>query len=102
MSQAQDSPAPGAGNGAGGAGRSPRRPKTRKAANPEARMPLIEHIRELRTRLIRSMIAMTLGIIGGWFLFAPAWKFITRPYCKLPQSHLSLLDSTGKAQACHL
>ena len=65
-------------------------------------MPLIEHIRELRTRLIRSMIAMTLGIIGGWFLFAPAWKFITRPYCKLPQSHLSLLDSTGKAQACHL
>jgi len=65
-------------------------------------MPLIEHIRELRTRVIRSMIAMTAGIIGGWFLFNPVWKFIERPYCKLPVSRLSLLGPTGKHESCHL
>jgi sec-independent protein translocase protein TatC len=65
-------------------------------------MPLIEHIRELRTRVIRSMLAMTAGVIGGWFLFPPVWQFIVRPYCKLPASHLSLLGSTGHNQSCHL
>lgn len=65
-------------------------------------MPLIEHIRELRTRVIKSMIAMTVGIIGGWFLFNPVWKFIERPYCKLPVSRLSLLGPTGKHESCHL
>jgi sec-independent protein translocase protein TatC len=102
MSQAQDSQAPGAGNGAGGADRSPRRLKTRKAVNPEARMPLIEHIRELRTRVIRSMIAMTVGIIGGWFLFTPVWNFIVHPYCHLPAHDRFQLGSTGKHEGCQL
>lgn len=65
-------------------------------------MPLIEHIRELRTRVIKAMIAMTVGVIGGWFVFSPVWKFIVRPYCKLPVSRLSLVGPTGKSQSCHL
>lgn len=102
MSQAQDSPALGAGNGADGDGRSSRRPKTRKAANPEARMPLIEHIRELRRRVIRSMIVMTAGIIGGWFLFTPVWNFIVHPYCHLPAHDRFQLGPTGKREECQL
>lgn len=96
MSEPQDTPAPGAG------GKKQRRPMTRRAANPEARMPLIEHIRELRIRVIRSMLAMIAGVIGGWFLFTPVWKFMVRPYCKLPVSRLNLLGSSGNHEACHL
>jgi len=65
-------------------------------------MPLIEHIRELRTRVIRSMLVATAGIIGGWFLFNPVWQFIVQPYCKLPVSRLNLLGPSGKHESCHL
>lgn len=102
MSESQDNPVPSAGNRAGGAGRAPRGLKTRRAGNPEARMPLIEHIRELRSRVIRSMIVMTAGVIGGWFLFNPVWNFVTRPYCHLPPHDRFQLGSTGKHEGCQL
>lgn len=65
-------------------------------------MPLIEHIRELRTRVIKSMISMLLGVIGSWFLFNPVWKFIVHPYCRLPAHDRFQLGSTGKHQTCQL
>jgi sec-independent protein translocase protein TatC len=51
-------------------------------ANPEARMPLMEHIRELRNRIIKIAIAVTLGSIAGWYVYPWLWDFIKRPYCK--------------------
>jgi len=55
--------------------------------NPEARMPLMEHIRELRNRVIKITIAITVGSIIGWFVYAPVWAFIERPYCRVQQPH---------------
>jgi sec-independent protein translocase protein TatC len=50
--------------------------------NPDARMPLMEHIRELRNRVIKIALAVTAGSIAGWLIYNPVWDFIKRPYCK--------------------
>jgi sec-independent protein translocase protein TatC len=54
-------------------------------ANPQARMPLLEHIRELRNRVVKVIVAVAIGAIIGWFFYRPIWHFIQAPYCKVPQ-----------------
>jgi len=76
------------------------RSRGRRAPNPEARMPLIEHIRELRNRVVKAAFAILAGTIAGWFIEPPVWNWISRPFCKLP-AHLMTIDSTGKHQTCH-
>ncbi|HEX9066127.1 MAG TPA: hypothetical protein VF843_13555, partial [Streptosporangiaceae bacterium] len=44
-----------------------RRPRSRRIENPEARMPLVEHIRELRSRVLRSLLFILAGTIVAWF-----------------------------------
>lgn len=53
-----------------------------RRANPEARMPLLEHLRELRNRVVKTAIAVTVGSVIGWFVYPPVWNFIKAPYCK--------------------
>jgi len=53
-----------------------------RRTNPDARMPLMEHIRELRNRVIKIALAVTAGSIAGWLIYNPVWDFIKRPYCK--------------------
>ncbi len=53
-----------------------------RRANPEGRMPLLEHIRELRNRVIKAAIAVTAGSIAGWFVYPWVWNFVKAPYCK--------------------
>ena len=33
--------------------------------NPDARMPLMEHIRELRNRLLKALLGLALGMVVG-------------------------------------
>jgi sec-independent protein translocase protein TatC len=47
-------------------------------------MPLIEHIRELRNRVLKSLAIMVVGVIAGWFIEEPVWSFLLGPYCRLP------------------
>jgi sec-independent protein translocase protein TatC len=95
MSASQDSPAPGAGED------KPRRPRSRKEPNPDARMPLIEHIRELRNRVLKSIAVMVLGSIAGWFIEPPIWNFLIKPYCGLPAGDRNALG-LPKSDTCHL
>ncbi|HUB38598.1 MAG TPA: twin-arginine translocase subunit TatC [Streptosporangiaceae bacterium] len=53
-----------------------------RRSNPDGRMPLMEHIRELRNRVVKIAVAVTAGSIAGWFLYNPVFDFIRRPYCK--------------------
>jgi sec-independent protein translocase protein TatC len=53
-----------------------------RRANPEARMPLLEHLRELRSRVVKIAIAGTVGSVAGWYLWRWVWPFISAPYCK--------------------
>ncbi|MEV0128972.1 twin-arginine translocase subunit TatC [Dactylosporangium sp. NPDC050688] len=46
-------------------------------------MTLMEHLRELRTRLFRACVAILLGTIVAWFLAEPVLNFIQQPYCDL-------------------
>ncbi|MEU6025338.1 twin-arginine translocase subunit TatC [Micromonospora sp. NPDC048871] len=47
-------------------------------------MTLIEHFRELRTRLFRASLAIVVGLIAGFALAQPAFDLLAQPYCRLP------------------
>ncbi|MCU0265533.1 MAG: twin-arginine translocase subunit TatC [Actinomycetia bacterium] len=53
-----------------------RRPPT----DDEGRMPLVEHLRELRSRLGRSFLAIFLGAVVGWFYYDEIITAILRPF----------------------
>ena len=50
-------------------------------------MTLIEHIRELRTRLFRACIAILVGAIIGYLVSRRVQDWITAPYCNFSVSH---------------
>jgi len=56
--------------------------RTQRQANPEGRMPLMDHIRELRNRVVKIALALVAGMVLGYVFFDPIWNFITRPYCR--------------------
>ncbi|MFZ0191456.1 MAG: twin-arginine translocase subunit TatC [Streptosporangiaceae bacterium] len=49
--------------------------------NPEGRMPLMDHIRELRNRVVKIALALGAGMIVGFIFFTPVWNVIDRPLC---------------------
>jgi sec-independent protein translocase protein TatC len=63
--------------------------------NPEARMPLMEHIREFRNRLIKAALGLVGGMIIGWLLFRPAWNFSTEPFCRIDIQGHTGCDANG-------
>lgn len=58
-----------------------RRSQTNFTRAAEGSMTLIEHIRELRTRLFRACIAIVIGAILGYLVAQRVQDFITAPYC---------------------
>lgn len=56
----------------------------RRAENPEARMPLMDHIRELRNRMLKAILGMVVATVIGFVFFDPIWEVLQRPYCQLP------------------
>jgi sec-independent protein translocase protein TatC len=78
MSSPPDTAAPTSGRGS--RFRSGKQP----ARDPYARMPLMEHLRELRNRLIKAVLAIILGMVVGWLIYARAFNFITEPFCRIP------------------
>jgi sec-independent protein translocase protein TatC len=55
--------------------------RRRTAEEREGQMTLIEHLRELRHRMIVSLWALVAGSVGGFFLYGPAMRLIRDPYC---------------------
>ena len=50
-------------------------------AEDEGSMTLVEHLTELRRRLVVSLAALAVGSIIGWFLYDPVIDLLTEPYC---------------------
>ncbi|WP_342610200.1 MULTISPECIES: twin-arginine translocase subunit TatC [Thermomonospora] len=46
----------------------------------------MDHLRELRNRLIKAILGLLLGTVIGWIIFQPVWDFLKEPYCALPES----------------
>jgi sec-independent protein translocase protein TatC len=49
--------------------------------NPEGRMPLMDHLRELRNRVVKMALALAAGMVVGFAFFGPVWRVIERPLC---------------------
>ena len=60
-------------------------PRTRARRRRDAAqgMTVIEHLEELRSRVIVSLIAVAVGTVIGWAFFHPVFDFMTKPYVKL-------------------
>jgi sec-independent protein translocase protein TatC len=54
-----------------------------KQSNPDGRMPLMDHLRELRSRVIKALLAIVTGTAIGLipWLYDRVWKFIEHPFC---------------------
>jgi len=62
------------------------------------RMPIMEHLRELRVRLIRAVIALTVGFIIAYFFADQLFAALTLPIREVSHGKL-LLIGTGVGEA---
>lgn len=61
-------------------------------------MTLIEHVRELRSRLFIASIGLVVGLIIGFVISKYVWDILDRPYCALPSSQQLLPNGQHE---CH-
>jgi sec-independent protein translocase protein TatC len=55
--------------------------RAKRRANPDGRMPLMDHLRELRNRLVKSIIVILLGAIVAYVFRSHTWDFVVHPFC---------------------
>jgi sec-independent protein translocase protein TatC len=45
-------------------------------------MPLMDHLRELRNRVVKMALAVLVGAGVAWAFYDRIWSFVQRPYCQ--------------------
>jgi sec-independent protein translocase protein TatC len=55
--------------------------QSQRQQNPDGRMPLMDHIRELRNRVVKAALALIVGMIVGFVIFRWAFQIIEHPLC---------------------
>jgi sec-independent protein translocase protein TatC len=50
-------------------------------------MPVLDHLRELRRRVIIIVLIVFGGAIVGWFLYGHILEILRHPYCSVPQKY---------------
>ncbi len=53
-------------------------------------MTLLEHLQELRRRLVISIMALGIGSIPAWYLYEPLKRLLIDPYCHFVETHPSI------------
>jgi sec-independent protein translocase protein TatC len=55
---------------------------SQRQSNPDGRMPLMEHIRELRNRLFKAVLALAVGMAIGFIpqVYDRLWRFVEHPF----------------------
>ena len=51
-----------------------------RGAEPAAAMPLTEHLRELRSRLVKSGLAIAVGMVVGWIYYPQLFAWLSAPF----------------------
>jgi sec-independent protein translocase protein TatC len=57
---------------------SPRRRRTGSAG--DASMPLVDHLRELRSRLVKACLAIVVGMVVGWIYYDAIFAWLSAPF----------------------
>ncbi|CAB4607195.1 unannotated protein [freshwater metagenome] len=65
------------------------------AATSGGRMPLLEHFRELRNRVVKSALVIIIGSVIGWFFYNPIITKLAEPVCDLRAAQESGAASCG-------
>jgi sec-independent protein translocase protein TatC len=68
----------------------------RRTKNPEGRMAVMDHLRELRRRLIAIVLIVLVGAVVGWLAYDPILRFLEHPYCSVPAKYRVTQTITGK------
>jgi sec-independent protein translocase protein TatC len=55
--------------------------RSKQQANPDGRMPLMDHLRELRNRVVKAALAIIVGMIIALCFSNPTIHWIMRPFC---------------------
>lgn len=63
----------------------PARPAADRRPDPRGTMTLTEHLRELRTRLVKCLIAITLGMVVGWVYYTQIFDLLSAPVDRVVQ-----------------
>jgi sec-independent protein translocase protein TatC len=71
--------------------------QAQRGANPDGKMPLMEHIRELRNRVLKAALALVVGMGIGLIpsIYVRTWTFIEHPFCKAVINHHSGCKTIG-------
>jgi sec-independent protein translocase protein TatC len=59
----------------------------RRRENPEARMSVLDHLRELRRRLIIIVVVVSAGAVLGWLVYPHVLTILEKPYCAVPPQY---------------
>jgi sec-independent protein translocase protein TatC len=72
-----------------------RRRKKARLRAVDDRMTLVEHLAELRERLVKALFAVAVGAIGVFVLYDPVQRFLIRPYQDTCARHPDWNCTTG-------
>ncbi len=72
-----------------------RRAKKGPAVGPDGEMTLVGHLSELRTRLIRSVLAVVAAAIVVYAFFNPIFDFLQEPYCQFQADNGASFEELG-------
>ncbi|MBB4790847.1 sec-independent protein translocase protein TatC [Streptomyces nodosus] len=77
------------------------KPARNKEKDPEGRMPLAEHLRELRNRLAKAVLAIVLGAIVAAFYYRDIINLLTHPVQQSVGCSKSFMELAGQNEgAC--
>lgn len=70
-------------------------PPPQQDETPELRMPFLEHLSELRRRLVRAALALVLGTMAGALLAGEVLEYLRLPYCMITDPEPCSLVTLG-------
>ncbi|MGW3949854.1 twin-arginine translocase subunit TatC [Streptomyces sp. NPDC004752] len=79
------------------------KPARKKEKDPEGRMPLTDHLRELRNRLAKAILAIVVVTVVAAFFYNDVINFLTKPILDsvgCGKTFEELARSTDKSQPC--